>query len=148
MGKNVTPFQVLYFNGSFMVKTMDFRWFSVKGGDKKCRSEDPSAGLGYCLTRMMDCRELRNLLRSQCLFFSCFLLKISRWWTILWVNMSPIHVHGICAFVGHKLGGLGLQRWAQVASLRAPSRTTSSGIWWSRADGFFKPAPAMAIPVP
>lgn len=26
-------------------------------GDKKCRSEDPSAGLGYCLTRMMDCRK-------------------------------------------------------------------------------------------
>ncbi|CAK9112544.1 4-glucanase) [Durusdinium trenchii] len=25
--------------------------------DQKCRSEDPSAGLGYCLTRMMDCRK-------------------------------------------------------------------------------------------
>mmetsp|Transcript_51711 Transcript_51711/g.63312 ORF Transcript_51711/g.63312 Transcript_51711/m.63312 type:complete len:223 (+) Transcript_51711:1-669(+) len=25
--------------------------------ERKCRSEDPSAGLGYCLTRMMDCRK-------------------------------------------------------------------------------------------
>jgi len=25
--------------------------------EQKCRSEDPSAGLGYCLTRMMDCRK-------------------------------------------------------------------------------------------
>ena len=157
MGKIVTPFQTLYFNGSFMVKTMDFRWFSVKSFPKLIfhpKAATRSAArktpalvwatalpawwiVGSSTAGSGSFRDPKGQEFARIsMFFSCFFYwrspdgELSCGLTCP-LYMFMVFVH-ICACVGHKETFIGAW-WARPPTLgpgRKPSGAFKDNVQW------------------